>query len=900
MAFRPRLYSRRILPYIFAIAVSAGAGYLQLRLNATLDGQLPLVLFPTAVAAVVWVAGVGPGLLTTVVTALIAQYLFFRPLQGAPVAAAIAVADLALFMLPGLVICFALRVLRRKWMTERRRRASAEYALKQTEELESLARGLSKAQTSPDVAMVCLTGTLPAIGADNGALALVNDDSGRLEVLQAVGFEDVHEAERYRVPLSSKTVFTEVLRRRGPVSFGSQAGRRQTLGALPVDPVLQGEAAVVVPLLRCGKAIGVIAFGFEHARAVDDDDTAFLTSVVQRTVQALDRAAQYERAERGRIDLEAYRTKADNELQERQRVEEALRESETRYRALAARTNRLYTLSSGLSESISLDAVAKVIVRHGRMVSGASAASVALLSDTGERFETLYSEDYPRQLVDAWRRFLAEPGLCSTTAVKTRRPVVIGSFSEWQQHYPRSASLAADGGFASAAVLPLLVEGAAIGVLSFHFTAPLNFDEEYMALLASVAQHAAQAIDRARLYEAEQRARSDAETANRSKDEFLSIVSHELRTPLTAVLGWAGMLRGRMLDTAKASRAIEAIYTNATRQVRLIDELLDVSRIIAGRAPLDLQEMDVARNIRGAVDAMLPLAEEKGLEVQVAACPDELRLVADPHRLEQVFANLLGNAIKFTPAGGRISVSVACEDGSVDVRIADTGRGIDRAFLPYVFERFRQADSTATRVAGGLGLGLFITRSLVEAHGGRITVESDGEGRGATFTVSLPASQRAALPARTSPDADRQAGQDATSRCPSLQGVSVLLVDDEEDSREAIGSILESCGAIVTPAASGDEAIEMMSRAGSRVDLLLSDIAMPGTDGYELIRRVRAQAEPRVAATPAAAITACTGPNERERALAAGFQDHLVKPITPEALAQAVASLTGTALPSLG
>jgi signal transduction histidine kinase len=402
-------------------------------------------------------------------------------------------------------------------------------------------------------------------------------------------------------------------------------------------------------------------------------------------------------------------------------------------------------LSAGLSESVTLDAVTQVIVRQGKVVVGASAGSVTLLNDDAQ-FETLYAEEYPRELAEAQYRFPAEPGFCATAAVDTRRPVFIGSFADWQQQYPRSASMAADGGFASVAALPLLVEGSAIGVLSFHFTAPVNFDDEYRALLTSVAHHAAQAIDRARLYEGAQRARADAEAANRSKDDFLSIVSHELRTPLSAVLGWATMLRGHALDETRRLGAIDAIHRNATRQARLIDELLDVSRIVAGRAPLDLQEIDLGVNVRGAVETIMPLAETKGLHVNVSDMPDVL-VVADPHRLEQVFVNLLGNAVKFTPAGGTVTIDVTRSERSVDVRVQDTGRGIDAGFLPHVFERFRQADGTATRTVGGLGLGLFIARRLVDAHGGNIRVESEGENCGATFTVSLPlADGRAVLP----------------------------------------------------------------------------------------------------------------------------------------------------------
>ena len=375
-------------------------------------------------------------------------------------------------------------------------------------------------------------------------------------------------------------------------------------------------------------------------------------------------------AESARTELETYRSQAETEIRERLRAQKALRESELRYRALAARTTRLYTLSAALSEAVTLDAVAKAVVREGKVVAGASAGSVTLLRD-GAQFDTLYAEDYARQPVEAWHRFPAEPGFCATAAVDTQRPVFIASFAEWQEHYPRSAPMAADGGYASAVALPLLVEGAAIGVLSFHFTAPVNFDNEYRAVLTAVAHHAAQAIDRARLYEAAQHARADAEAANRSKDDFLSIVSHELRTPLSAVLGWATMLRSRKLDEGRTSAAIESICRNATRQARLIDDLLDVSRIVAGRAALDLQEIDLAATVGGAVETIMPLVESAGLQMRMPPL-ERVRVVGDPHRLEQVFVNLLGNAVKFTKAGGTIAVESTGRAG--DGRRADSGQ----------------------------------------------------------------------------------------------------------------------------------------------------------------------------------------------------------------------------------
>jgi signal transduction histidine kinase len=653
---------------------------------------------------------------------------------------------LALLFVLCLLIGIAVRRFRATLLDERGRRVDAEQALTRTNALEALSRTLSKAQTPAEVTYACLSELLPAAGIAAGALASVSDDGIRLVVAQSMGFADPEAAARYSVPLTSRTLLTEVVRRQKTLAYASRADRSAALAGLTLDPMLEeAEAAMVLPLLVSGRVIGVIVLAQPQAVPADWHEHELLIGAVNRVAPALHRARQFERAERARADSEAYRIQADIEIRERERAEAALRESEARYRGLAARTTRLYTLSAGLSESVTLDAVTQVIVRQGKVVVGASAGSVTLLNDDAQ-FETLYAEEYPRELAEAQYRFPAEPGFCATAAVDTRRPVFIGSFADWQQQYPRSASMAADGGFASVAALPLLVEGSAIGVLSFHFTAPVNFDDEYRALLTSVAHHAAQAIDRARLYEGAQRARADAEAANRSKDDFLSIVSHELRTPLSAVLGWATMLRGHALDETRRLGAIDAIHRNATRQARLIDELLDVSRIVAGRAPLDLQEIDLGVNVRGAVETIMPLAETKGLHVNVSDMPDVL-VVADPHRLEQVFVNLLGNAVKFTPAGGTVTIDVTRSERSVDVRVQDTGRGIDAGFLPHVFERFRQADGTATRTVGGLGLGLFIARRLVDAHGGNIRVESEGENCGATFTVSLPlADGRAVLP----------------------------------------------------------------------------------------------------------------------------------------------------------
>jgi signal transduction histidine kinase len=265
----------------------------------------------------------------------------------------------------------------------------------------------------------------------------------------------------------------------------------------------------------------------------------------------------------------------------------------------------------------------------------------------------------------------------------------------------------------------------------------VNFDDEYRNLLISVAQHCAQALDRARLYEAAQQAKSEAETANRLKDDFVSIISHELRTPLNAMLGWTAMLRKGSLDPTTSTRALQSIHDNATRQARLVDELLDFSRLQSGRLSLDIEPCDLRRLLRGVVESLIPSAAARGIDLDLAAVPT-VQLRGDPRRLEQVFFNVLGNALKFTDNGGRVTIRATADDDTVEVRISDTGAGIDPSFLPFVFDRFRQGERASSRRYGGVGLGLSIARELVEAHGGRITAESEGPGHGATFVITLP------------------------------------------------------------------------------------------------------------------------------------------------------------------
>ena len=879
--------------YSLALVTCGVAALVQYALNPVLGDRFPLAVFSAAVAAAAWTGGSGPGLLATLCAALIGTYFFFEPRYSFSTQRPDDWVAITLFILTGILISLSMRRLRRQALTDRDARTEAERLLQYTANLQDLTSALSRANTPQEVTQGCLVELLHASGAHAGVVALTTEDGQGYEYVSAVGCPSDVKGLGVALPAGLRTPVADAIRRHEIVVVESRAdgdGRYPDRSGDPYGALL--EAAVVIPLVRMNRAVGAILLWFEQPRRFDGEEHQFLLMAGHRTAQALERARLYEMTERARAEAEDFRAKADQELRERQKAEELLRESEAKYRGLAARTNRLYELSAGLSEAVTVSAVTAVIVRQGKVVVGASAASVSILTDGGRTFESLYAEDYPAAVMDAWQRFPAEPGWLSTAAVTTRQPVLVSSFAELQRDYPLSATAAADGGYTSAAALPLLVENSVMGVLAFHFTAPVNFDRGYSALLLSVAQHCAQALDRARLYESAQVARTAAEEANRSKDEFLSTVSHELRTPLNAMLGWASLLRNGTLDSARSTRAVEAIFNNATRQAHLIEELLDVSRIVAGRAVLDRQRLDIGDNVRGAVEAVLPLAESKGLEVRVTP-PTGVAVVADPRRLEQVFLNLLSNAVKFTPAGGRIEVDAVVATDRIDVRVADTGSGIEPAFLPHVFERFRQADSTMARSVGGLGLGLFIARHLVEAQGGRIAAHSEGAGRGTTFVVSLPIATSRQAPAGPLPAPTA----DEPGEPPSLTGIHVLIVDDEPDAREVMTSTLESSGATVRTAPSASDALQLLDQ--EHFDVLLSDIAMPEKDGYELIRDIRRRAEARYADIPAAAVTASAGDDERARALSAGFQLHVPKPVPPGVLAHTVAHLVALASPTV-
>lgn len=402
-------------------------------------------------------------------------------------------------------------------------------------------------------------------------------------------------------------------------------------------------------------------------------------------------------------------------------------------------------------------------------------------------------------------------------------------------------------------------------------------------------------FERERLLAAAQAAQKEAEEANRLKDEFLATASHELRTPLTAVVGWSRMLRTGKLDPENSARALEAIERNATLQTKLIDDLLDVSRIITGKLTLDRRAIEMAHVVSDAVNTLRPAADAKDITIETSFDAEAGPVLGDANRLQQVMWNLLSNAVKFTPKHGHIDVALQRVNSEVEISVCDSGEGISSEFLPYVFDRFSQGDGKTTRLHSGLGLGLSIVRQLIELHGGTVNAHSDGPGRGATFKLQLPVlSVNRGLDGKiAASDLLTRVTDGLSIECPPrLDGVRVLVVDDDADTRQMLKAILSECQADVITAASAAEAFKEIERR--KPDVLVSDLGMPEQDGFELIKKVReTESADNTNRIPALALTAYTKAEDRLRALAGGYQVHLSKPVEPAEFVLVVANLAG-------
>lgn len=538
------------------------------------------------------------------------------------------------------------------------------------------------------------------------------------------------------------------------------------------------------------------------------------------------------------------------------------------------------------------------------------------------------------QDIEAHRHVDLNQAMPATDVIRTGQRLIIQSPEEYCHRYPHLVDRFMVSGSQSLVVFPLIIQGQVLGSLGWSFAEPQAFTEADCSFMIMLARQCAQALERAHLYEAERLARESAEAASRVKDEFLAVLSHELRSPLNPILGWTKMLRSRRFDARMTDRALDSIERNAKLQIQLIEDLLDVSHILQGKLRLNISTVNLVPVIMAALETVQLAAASKSIALQVTysdlpadlpanksanpqfdpssqwprrsiqtdvatdSTPSQAKLdvpevyvAGDPARLQQIVWNLVSNAIKFTPAEGKVEITLSAikhptENYQAEILVRDTGKGIAPAFLPFVFDYFRQADSTLTRQFGGLGLGLTIVRHLVELHGGSIQAESQGEGQGASFRVSLPllrSSDRAsATSVKTAhPPLPRLAKQ--------LHQARILVVDDDADMRDYVEAVLLEAGARVALASSAGEALAKLSRF--RPHVLISDIGMPNVDGYMLLKQIRTLMPELGGQVPAIALTAYAGEYNQQQTLAAGFQLHIAKPVEPEALVTAVANL---------
>ncbi|MEH2259534.1 AAA family ATPase [Nostoc sp.] len=618
-------------------------------------------------------------------------------------------------------------------------------------------------------------------------------------------------------------------------------------------------SCIILPLMAHGRIFGAISFvTAESKRRYSTADLSLAKDVAHRAAIAIDNARLYQEAQQAQKTAE---------------------------RALE-RIARLQSITAALSESLTPAQVSDVIVEQSMAVLGASSALVALVNESKTELEIVRAVGYKQDLIDAWRIFAIDSLSPIAEAVRTGKPIWAESTENRVADYPHLAEIYAQYDFNAWISIPLMVEGWAVGGISLGFTQPQQLSGEDQAFILAVAQQCAQAIARAHLYEAERTARSAAESANRIKDEFLAVLSHELRTPLNPILGWAKLMQSRKLDQATSDRALETIERNAKLQTQLIEDLLDVSRILQGKLNLNFDRINLVSVMEAAIETVHLSAEAKSIQIQTTLESGVGQVLGDANRLQQVIWNILSNAIKFTPIGGQVKIKLEQVGSQVQICVTDTGKGIAPEFLPYVFDYFRQADGATTRKFGGLGLGLAIVRHLVELHGGTVQAESLGEAKGATFTVKLPYLQDENKGIK---DAKDNSSLVAVQSSP-LSGLEILVVDDDADMREFLPFMLEQYGATVTVVASAIEALTALSQ--SQPNLIISDIGMPEMDGYMLMRQIRSLEPEQGGIIPAIALTAYAGEMDHQQAIAVGFQQHISKPVDPEELVKAIASLT--------
>jgi signal transduction histidine kinase/DNA-binding response OmpR family regulator len=627
----------------------------------------------------------------------------------------------------------------------------------------------------------------------------------------------------------------------------------------------------------------------------------FFTKLFQQNQEIKRQAALLEQANG---ELDSLNTELEARVRRRtEQLETANRELENEIAVRKQSEARLateHTITRTLADAYNLESAAPVILQTFCEQLNAVICCLWLPDESGKtlscaRIEIADKADDLSSFISESRKIKISPGIGLPGQVWEKNAPIWLPNTVRGDKFPR-AQFAAEIGLDCAVGFPIKIGREFYGAIEFFTRCELPFDQNLINMLEAIGSEIGQFIQRKRLeserenlLRREKSLREQAERASRLKDEFLATVSHELRTPLNAILGWGQMLQAGKVTGDDHNRALETIYRNAKAQAQLIDDLLDTSRLITGNLRLNLSPTSIVPIIESALNVVRPGAEAKGITLSAIYSSESETITCDPHRLQQMIWNLLTNAVKFTPPDGHVEIKLEQISDAVKITISDTGQGISPEFLPFVFDRFRQADSSSTRSHDGLGLGLAIVRHLAELHGGSVQAASEGKGKGATFSITLPRSLVESRAVELIQE-ETNGHKPEQNLIGSLDGIRVLIVDDDVDTCEMLNFALNQWGAVTESSNSVDEAFAAL--AARQPDVLLTDINMPGEDGYTLINRLRSLSTKDGADIPVIALTALARPEDSEQALSSGFQLHLAKPIDVEELAEAIISLT--------
>ncbi len=843
--------------YAFAAAVAASALTASWLTHRALGLAMPFLFYFPAIAAAGWFGGLGSGLFATALIGLATTIYPFDNALGPDGAGWLAGVFRSVgFLATGVVVSILSEVLHEARRQQHEGRERAQRMVKLQTRLDEVTMAFAESLQVPEVAEIVVEQGRALLGASASTLAVMDERGGALRTVYAVGYPPGVEVHRL-ISLESDEPLAEAVRSRSPVFIESRKVSDARYPHLaPVRNITGTEAVAALPLIVRGRVLGGIGFSFRQPLKIRYAELPYVQALAYHAALALEATRRYEGEQAARRRAEA---------------------SDARHRFLAG-ANALLAASMDFEVSLrkvtrlAVPTFAEACLTHLRTLEGGLSLLAAYHVDPGrsEALEELGRRHLePEQTSGFWRTMHSRiPELLSDAQSRWSERAVDAEERTLVEGLDVDSSLS----------VPLVARNRSLGVITFLASRDRRaLTANDLALAVDLAERAAGAIDNALLFR-------EAQRLNRVKDEFLALLSHELRTPLGSVLLWLELLRSEQLEPA-ASRAADMIQRSARQLGELIDQLLDVSRIVAGKLSIEKQATDLPGIVDGVLESAGPAADAKGVRLQ-AEVDHSLGLVwADPNRMRQALANLVFNAIKFTPEAGIVSVRLERLGAKARLQVRDTGAGIAPDLLPYIFERFRQGDAKSTRAHGGLGLGLAIVHYVAEQHEGTIRAHSDGPGRGSVFTLDLPLRLPPSRPL-VAQAPSRNGGPERP-----LSKVRVLLVDDHPDTLQGLASALAASGGEITAVSTARDALAALPRVHPHV--IVSDLAMPDQDGYALIREVRGLAPDAGGLIPAVAVSAYASSDDRQRALHAGFQEHLAKPVEITQLVATVVRLAG-------